>query len=245
MSLRCSTMLYIVFAPLFLSHLGALASLAPATIDAGIATQMLLTCQISLSLEQCSIVLNMNAASLRFFAARTENPIDWLGSVRNLSLGHPLVLWPLSDWKFFDNGWWQTCCSLGATYGQCSFGYIFLLLFVGFTWRLLVLFFNIVITVCVSRDFLSVSSASLSLWWAHKVHTYSWSWPHLFYQLCKRGTSSNIPSNTNCTCRVGLATMICHQNDHHIICCLQGCTLWQKQLLPCFLQWLRSLGLIN
>ena len=36
------------------------------------------------------------------------------------------------------------------------------------------------------------------MWWGCKVCTSSQSWPHLFHQHVKQGTSSNIPSNTIC-----------------------------------------------
>ena len=102
---------------------------------------------------------------------------DRLGSIGNLSLGHPLALWSLPDWSqaeehlfyFFYDGWQQAFCSWGASQWWHSIICILLLLFVCSTPRLLILFCIMVITIWMLRDLLFISFAITPMWWANKV----------------------------------------------------------------------------
>ena len=73
-------------------------------------------------------------------------------------------------------------------------GVVGLLMFIAFTGRLLVFIFIMVIIVCLFRDLLFGSFAVIPMWQAIKFPTSGWSQPHLFYQPCKGGTSSNSPA---------------------------------------------------
>ena len=103
---------------------------------------------------------------------------------------------------YFDDCWQQAFCGWDTSHWWCSIIHILLLLFVGSAWKLLVLLYIMVIIIWTLGDLFSVSVVITPTWQDCKVHTSGWSWPHFFYQLCNRGASGNIPSNTNFTHRV-------------------------------------------
>ena len=128
----------------------------------------------------------------------------------NLSLGHPLSSWPLSDWKMV--GGRLSVAEVHLTGGAVS---------------------SSSLTFCPPPDQSGPLGTNCPSWLLSPPHDelvrfklWSVSTSFLLYQLWERDTSSSIPSNTNCTCRVlWLMASVVLNNLSTMLCC--------KSSLPC------------
>ena len=133
-----------------------------------------------------------------------------LGSVGNLSLGHPLASPPLSDWTTLRG----TSSAFGLQWLEVgfyfwpminihdSFNHIVLLLLIRSSWRLLVLLITMVNIFPMLVDLVPISINIIPTWQNSRACRSGHSQHPQLSQLCDRGTSMSIPSNTNHTHRV-------------------------------------------